>query len=525
MKRKSAVILLAAALVAGTLAGCKDSSNSAGTKSTTENKASDGGKVFRYGTTAYGVEMGNTGLNPHEDYSGWSAVRYGVGETLFKFNEHMELEPWLADSYEQLDEYTVKITLKENITFSSGRALDGQAVKECLEDLVAVHDRAPGDLKIKEITAEGQDVTIISEEKVPALLNYLSDPYGAIIDMEYGVQEDKNVAGTGPFVAVKVTDTEIDLEKNPNYWGGEVKMDKVQIKEIVDGDTLTMAMQSGELDAVQGLPYASLTLFQDNSGYKVSSADTSRVFFAQLNYETLALQEDNVRKAIAMGIDKEGFTKNLLSGNGTPAVGAFPGNFTFGNASVTTFGYDPEEAKELLKEAGWEDTDGDGYVDKDGQNLMIRWLTYPGRQELPLLAEAVQAALKEIGIEVKVNNTENTKDFLEKGDWDIYASAFVTAPTGDPEYFFTTHCLKDSAKNRGKYYNEELEELETGLHAEFDPEKRGELAVQMQQLILDDCGFIFASHLKMSFVMKSNVTGFEAHPSDYYEITSDLDYE
>ncbi len=61
-------------------------------------------------------------------------------------------------------------------------------------------------------------------------MNYLSDPYGAIIDMEYGVQEDKNVAGTGPFVAVKVTDTEIDLEKNPNYWGGEVKMDKVQIK-------------------------------------------------------------------------------------------------------------------------------------------------------------------------------------------------------------------------------------------------------------------------------------------------------
>lgn len=525
MKRKSAVILLTAAMFAQVLAGCKDSSNAAGTKSTTENKASDGEKVFRYGTTAYGVEMGNTGLNPHEDYSGWSTVRYGVGETLFKFNEHMELEPWLADSYEQMDEYTVKITLKENITFSSGRALDGQAVKECLEDLVAVHDRAPGDLKIKEITAEGQDVTIISEEKVPALLNYLSDPYGAIIDMEYGVQEDKNVAGTGPFVAVKVTDTEIDLEKNPNYWGGEVKMDKVQIKEIVDGDTLTMAMQSGELDAVQGLPYASLTLFQDNSDYKVSSADTSRVFFAQLNYETLALQEDNVRKAIAMGIDKEGFTKNLLSGNGTPAVGAFPDNFTFGNASVTAFGYDPEEAKELLKEAGWEDTDGDGYVDKDGQNLMIRWLTYPGRQELPLLAEAAQAALKEIGIEVKVNNTENTKDFLEKGDWDIYASAFVTAPTGDPEYFFTTHCLKDSAKNRGKYYNEELEELETRLHAEFDPEKRGELAVQMQQLILDDCGFIFASHLKMSFVMKSNVAGFESHPSDYYEITADLDYE
>lgn len=178
-----------------------------------------------------------------------------------------------------------------------------------------------------------------------------------------------------------------------------------------------------------------------------------------------------------------------------------------------------------MEESGWKDTDGDGYVEKDGEKLTIRWLTYPGRQELPLLAESVQATLKEAGIQVEVNNTANQQDFLDKGEWDIFASAFVTAPTGDPEYFFTTHCLKDSAKNRGNYYNEELEALEVQLHEEFDPQKRGDLAVKMQQILLDDGGFIFASHLKMSFVMKANVTGFEAHPSDYYEISADLDFE
>lgn len=526
MTRKILAVLLAAALTAGALAGCGGSGDSGnGSGADSGGSASGEEKVFNYGTTAYGVEMGNTGLNPHENYSGWSTVRYGVGETLFRFTENMELEPWLAEGYEQIDEYTVKITLKDNITFSSGRALDGQAVKECLEHLIENHDRAPGDLKIREITAEGQTVTISSEEKVPALLNYLSDPYGAIIDMEYGITEDRNVAGTGPFIATSISDTEITLEKNPNYWGGEVKMDKIHVQEIVDGDTLTMAMQSGEVDAVQGLPYASLALFQDNSSYKISSTETSRVFFAQMNYETPALQDLNVRKAIAMGIDKEGFTSSLLSGNGTPAVGAFPSNFSFGNESVTAPEYDPEAARELLAESGWEDTDGDGYVDKDGETLTLRWLTYPGRQELPLLAEAAQATLKDIGIQVEINNTENTQDFLDRGEWDIYASAFVTAPTGDPEYFFTTHCLKDSARNRGNYYNAKLEELEAQLHEEFDPEKRSELAVQMQQILLDDCGFIFVSHLKMSFVMKSSVTGFEAHPSDYYEITADLDYQ
>lgn len=525
MKRRLTAVLICTVLAAGILAGCGNSEDKKGEDEKQGTTAQDGEKVFNYGTTAYGVEMGNTGLNPHDNYSGWSAVRYGVGETLFKFTEHMELEPWLAESYEQVDEYTVKITLKDNIMFTSGRKLDGQAVKECLEDLVAVHDRAPGDLKIKEITADGLTVTITSEEKVPALLNYLSDPYGAIIDMEYGVTEDKNVAGTGPFIAEHVSDTEISLRKNPEYWGGEVKMDSVNVKEIIDGDTLTMALQSGEIDAAQGLPYASLPLFQENESYKVSSVNTSRVFFAQLNYDTPALQDDRVRKAIAMGIDKEGFTAGLLGGNGTPASGIFPSNFSFGNESVKAPEYNPEEGKKLLEEAGYTDTDGDGYADKGGEPLVIRWLTYPGRQELPLLAESAQATLKEIGIKVEVNNTANQQDFLDKGEWDIYASAFVTAPTGDPEYFFTTHCLKDSAKNRGKYYNEELEALETQLHGEFDPAKRGELAVKMQQILLDDGGFIFASHLKMSFAMKANVTGFEAHPSDYYEITANLDYE
>ena len=90
-------------------------------------------------------------------------------------------------------------------------------MKECLEHLIAVHDRAPNDLKIQEITADGQSVIIKSSEKVPSLLNYLSDPYAAIIDMEYGITDDRNVAGTGPFIATKISDTEIELKKNPNY--------------------------------------------------------------------------------------------------------------------------------------------------------------------------------------------------------------------------------------------------------------------------------------------------------------------
>ena len=131
----------------------------------------------------------------------------------------------------------------------------GKHVVSANKDLIAVHDRARGDLKIESIEADGLIVTIHTEQPVPALLNYLSDPYGCIIDMQAGVTDDGNVAGTGPYRAVQVeTDQGLTLMKNDNYWNGTPKLDRIEVKTIRDGDTMTMALQSGELDAACGLP-------------------------------------------------------------------------------------------------------------------------------------------------------------------------------------------------------------------------------------------------------------------------------
>lgn len=513
MKKSKKIICFMLSIILGLiiLSGCgKENSK------TTE-------KVFNYGTMAYGVAMGNAGLNPHDGYSGWSAVRYGVGETLFKFNSSMELEPWLAKDYKQVDEYTVQINLRDDVFFSNGNKMTGEAVKASLDDLIAVHDRAPKDLQIKSIIAEGQSITIVSQKKVPGLLNYLCDPYGAIIDMTAGVSDDKAIVGTGPYIAVKVTDTEINLEANKKYWNGVPKVNKVNIKSITDGDTLTMALQSGEIDAAQGLPYASLKLFQDNNKYTISSTNTSRVYQAALNYNSKIIQDDAVRTAMAMCVDKNGFTSVLLEGNGSSAVGPFPDNFKFGGNAVKDTDYDIEGAKKILESAGWIDTDGDGIREKDGEKLSINWLTYTSRQELPLLAESVQASYKKAGIDVKVNATDSYKDFLKAGNYDVFANAFVTAPTGDSQYYFTTHVVDGSDYNTGHYHNDKVEKLVEQLHNEFDTNKRSNLAVQISQQILDDNAYIYASYLKMSFVMKKGITGFTAHSSDYYEITADLD--
>ena len=483
-------------------------------------------KTFVYGTTGYSEEMGDAGLNPHDNYSGWSALRYGVGETLFKYNDNMEVEPWLATDYEFVDDTTVKITLRDGVKFSSGRTMDAQAVKECLENLVKVHDRAPSDMKIDYIDADGLTLTIYTTEPCPAIINYLGDPYGAIIDMEYGVQGEggnANVAGTGPYIAEKVTPTQIDLVKNENYWCGDVKVDKVTVKSFSDGSALTAALQTGDIQGTYGLQYDNYALFDGNPEYTINSCATSRCFFGQFNFESEIMQDQNIRKAIEMGIDKEGFCSVIMEGRGLPAKAAFPDSFSYGNEAVETVSYDPEGAKKLLEESGWKDTDGDGYADKDGQKLTIDWLTYPTRLEQPKLAEYAQATLKEIGIDVVVNNTSDHMTYAADGNFDVYVSSTTTAPTGDPEYFFTSTVV--GPKNYGKYENKEVTALTEKLHQAFEPEERAKLATELQQKILDDDGFFFVSHLNMGIVTKSNVKGMAAHPCDYYEITADLDVE
>ena len=482
-------------------------------------------KTMVIGDTTFNSENWEETVDPHRTYNGWACIRYGIGETLVRYTDSMDLEPWLAADWSNDGSCTWTVTLREGVKFSSGRDMDGAAVKQCLEHLLENHDRAPSDTKILDIQAQGQVLTITTSEPNPALMNYLGDPYGCIIDVEASDFEAGIVAGTGPY-AVKelVTDDHLSLVPNTYYWDGTPKLDELTIRTLSNGDTLSAALQAGDIDAAYGMAYEAYPNFE-NGGYQFSSIQTSRAFFGSMNMTSPMIQDAAVRKAIAMGINKEGFVKTLLDGHGVAANGAFPDGFsTFGGEHVKTETYDPEGAKALLESAGWVDSDGDGIREKDGVKLTIRWLTYPSRQELPLLAESAQASLKEIGIDVDINCTANRREFLaDMGSWDIYASALVTAPSGDPQYFFTTSCLPGMSYNFGAYDDPEATALIEDLSKEFDTAKRGKMAVKLQQMILDDNAYVFCSFLQMNMISKENVKNYTAHACDYYQVTAQLD--
>lgn len=498
------------------LAGCGNDQSTA-----TNN---DGQKKLVIGDTTFNSSNEENDVNPHNAYAGWACIRYGIGETLVKYSDDMQIQPWLAVKWENIDELTWKITLRDNVYYSSGRLMDAVSVKQCLEHLLQVHDRAQRDTKIVSIEADGQILTIKTSEPKPALLNYLGDPYGCIIDVDAGFTNGI-VAGTGPYIAVDLkTDDHLTLKKNEKYWGGVPNVDEITIRTISDGNTLANALKSGEIQAAYGMAYESYPIFQ-NDKYQFSQIATSRCFFGKMNFDANSVCADPaVRKAIAMGINKDEFVQTLLDGNGYPADGVFPADFAFGGDKVKTEKYNPEEAKNVLENAGWVDTDGDGIREKNGRKLTLKWLTYPSRQELPLLAEAAQASLKNIGIDVDVNCTADQNEIVKKSDaWDIYVMANVQCPTGDPEYWFTVFATSNATKNQGKYSNAELDKLEAEMSKTFEPAERAKLAIKMQQLILDDNAFVFCSFLKMSMISQKNVANYNSHACDYYQITKDID--
>ena len=530
--KKILAILMVLCLSVGILAGCGSSANapasSGGNSGASSDAVSGTKKTFVFGDNTFNASNEEPTINPHEAYSGWPCIRYGVGETLMKIADDGTLEPWLAESATNVNETTWEIVIKDSVCFSNGRKCDAAAVKACLEHLIEVHERAADNLKIASIEADGQKLTIVTSQPNPVLMNYLSEAYGCIIDMDEGITDDGIVVGTGPFVATElVTDDHLNLVKNTNYWDGEVHIDEVTIRNITDGDTLALALQSGEIDAAYGMAYGSYPMFENDS-FKFSGIQTSRCFWGMVNFSTenpsaAIMLDPAVRKAIALGINKQGFVDVLLNGYGYTATGAFPETFAFGQG-VKAESYDPEQAKAVLQEAGWVDTDGDGIREKDGVKLVIRWLTYPTRLELPLLAESAQATLKEIGMDVQINNTKDHNTIRkDPAAWDIWVSANVNAGLGDPANFFATYCLDNSVKNSGGHHSDRLEQLAAQLDVTFDVNERAKLAVEMQQELLDDNSYIFCSFLRMSMISKANVTGLEAHACDFYELTADLD--
>ena len=515
MKKKLLSLVLVCVLCIMAVSGCGKSENS-----------SSGEKTLTAGTAA--GYFSATDLDPANEWNGWYMSFFGMTETLFRLDENFVAQPWLVEKAENIDDQTWKLTLKDNVNFSNGEKMTADAVKKCFERTYQVNSRAKETLDIAEMTVEGQTLTIKTKEATPALSNDLCDPVFSVYFVGDNVNYAEDTPCTGPFVKEAFSaNEEITVVKNENYWGGTPKLDKAVLKVINDADALTMAVQSGELDMAVAVPASSLEVLSDTSKYTTYSNTTTRGHFLRFNMNKTAVQDKAVREAISYCIDRDNYCEVIARGTCTPSYGIFPSNLSYGSMEhlkpiITK--YDVEAAKKVLSDAGYVDSNNDGYLEKDGQKLTLKLAGISTRSEFKDLCDVLQSTLKEVGIDLQVQLYEKleTKEEYAAADCDISLDSKAMAPTGNPQYFINTSFVTGASANFGHYSNSTVDQLAKQLETTFGTEERDNLIFQIEQQILNDTSYIVFADQNYTCIGNTKVTGFTADPSEYYFLNKDI---
>lgn len=480
-------------------------------------------------TVKFGVTNFADSLEPTDNFFSWVVMRYGLGECLVKFDDKMNLTPWLAESWSISDDkLTWTFKINDKAVFSNGNKVTADAVKKSIERTFEKSNRAETFFQFDNITADGQNLIIKTKNPVPTLPGMLADPLFIIIDTSV-TDRDYAKQGpicTGPYMVKEYSKAKAVMEVNPNYWDGKVPFKVAEIPTIDDPNTRAMALQSGEIDMAINIASGDLQLFQDKAKYNISELASLRTVLAQINMnEGRPCHDPKVRAALISCLDRETYNKVLLKDSFITGKAPIPPSLDYGFDQLTDpNAYNVERAKQLLAEAGWKDTNNDGYVDKDGKNLELDFIYYSGRAELPLYAEATQSDAKKIGIKVNMKNIDyNVLDSIrQSGDFDLCISNILTANSGDPAVYLNWYWKTGDPQNATGYSNPEYDALSDRLAVEFDPAKRRDLMIQMQQILLNDGAGLFFGYPKTNMVSKVTLKNADIKPADYYWLTKDV---
>ena len=307
---------------------------------------------------------------------------------------------------------------------------------------------------------------------------------------------------SGPFI---VTDFDVDhyisYEANKDYWKGAPKIDKLNIK-IVDGSQLYAGLQSGEIDITQqtmsDIPqedYESVEAL-DNVEVVYGSPVTNQSVFIQ----TKNVPDVKVRQAMLYAIDRQQILEELLNGHGEIVDGFLSSASPFYDDSLTPISYDPEKAKALLEEAGW-----------DGSQT-IRFYVNSGDSTFVNAASIIAAEWAAVGIKAEIQTVDFATLMSVAGteDYDVLAVQYTYAPV-DP-YPDVAWLLGGEGSWTG-YSNDTLNEALTKSQLTSDPEETKELFSVVDKKVQEDVPMFSAYVISAQGAVSKRITG--ATPSVY----------
>lgn len=424
-------------------------------------------------------------------------------------------EPGLATEWSVNDdatEYTLK--LREGVTFHDGTPFDAEAVKFTFDRIVDPETKAQTAVSLigpyKETQIVGPyEVKIVFNSSFAPFLNSLSTAYLAPVsptayervgNEDWGVTE---VVGTGPFKLVSFTpDSEVVLTRNDAYnWGpsfagmdGPSKIANIIYTIIPEPATRMAALEGGEIDFAEEVPGIDFERIAATPGFvTVDVPQPGSGWSLMMNVRQKPMDDLAVRRAIQLASDKQGMIDTIWNGIGQVGCGPIThATFAFDEATCSMYTYNVEEANQVLEEAGYVDSNGDGVREKDGQDLVIK---HYYRAESPLsqqMADYMLSDLAKVGIKVELNGLSASGYFDAVRAGEHHTQNWWDTGT-DPDVVRILFYSKNAGggTNRNNYENPEMDQLIDQAAGEADPAQRVELYSQIQKKVMDEAIMVF----------------------------------
>ena len=519
---------MTAILAMGMLAGCGGSSAPAESKAEGGSTETSGEKVLNFGVQMYGDGI----IDPtNQTNACWNCMRFGIGEALFKFDDSMVPQPWLAEKAETEDYTTWVVTLKKGIKFSDGCEVTPTKVAESFKRMLTEGPNGsstpekyvPYETEITADDAAGT-ITFVLPKANQNLMGNLCYPVCEIVDVEHTTDWNNGVIGTGPYKVESFQDqVGYTMKKNENYYE-TVPYDTVNIMFMGDASAKAMALKNGQVDLVENITNVSdIQSLQEDPNFTVDIASGVRCGFAWINFKGV-LGNDTVRQAVQMAVNHEEICKsNTIGGLYTAGYSVLPSTLSYGYDKLTdAFPYDPEGAKKLLDDAGIKDTDNDGIRELDGQNIKLKFVSYENRL-LNDFSDAFALYLAEIGIGVEADygSSDDQWSKLVAFDYDLNNNNWTTVGSGDPTDYMANWYSKAEANYCG-YKSDEYDALYEQLLEEFDSAKRAEIIQNLQQVLINDGAALVDGYYNSSMIYSKNVGYAHIHTADYYWLSTEI---
>jgi peptide/nickel transport system substrate-binding protein len=546
------LLLLAALLLALGAASCGGDEGDGGAEQT---GATDTGGGAEGGTLVFGTSQDPAVIDGAFVSDGESLrVIDQIFETLVSLKPGtVELEPGLAESWEISDDglaYT--FTLREGVTFHDGEPFNAEAV--CanfdrwynftgpLQNPSASYywqtvfggfaefnpdSGAPEDSFYESCEATDETTVVLNLTKPSSsILGALSLSSFAFASpkalTEFGADEGtvdadgvfqptgtfgtENPIGTGPFKFESWTRGDrLVLVRNEDYWGEKPKLDSVIFRPIPDGAARLQALQTGEIQGYDLVDPADVPTIESDENLQILDRPAFNVGYVGINQAIPPMDKLEVRQAIAYGLNRQEVVDSFYGGRGEVAKEFMPPGVAGYADDVTEYTYDPEQAKQLLQDAGLE--------------LPVEvtfW--YPSDVSRPYMPdpkrnfEAFKASLEQSGFKVTAKTAPWSPDYLgqvDEGKTQLYLLGW-TGDFGDPDNFIGTF-FQDPQKSWG-FNNPDIHSLLAEAEAETDLEAREGQYQEANRLIMDFLPGVPYVHTKPALAFAANVSGYVPSP-------------